>query len=302
MVEILQLVTSKGLCEFDDVIHNVVGTVVGIVVTMLINKLIMKTDRGTLMIVLWIILWIIIISTIVGIIAGVVDLLDKKSGHKPYGPYEQFVKRPLDAFLATGALIVLSPVLLVTAILVRTKLGSPVLFKQERPGRNGKIFKLYKFRSMTDERDENGVLLPDTVRLTPFGRTLRSTSLDELPELLNIIRGDMAVIGPRPLAVIYLPYYTKRERHRHDVRPGLTGWAQVNGRNSITWEDKFKYDLEYAEKISFVFDAKIIYLTIKKVFIKEGIGQGEYRPESLHILRKDWLDDNELVKPEFEED
>lgn len=210
----------------------------------------------------------------------------KELKHKPYGVYERFVKRPLDCFLSTGALIVLSPVLGVTAILVKTKLGSPVLFTQERPGKDEKIFKLYKFRTMTDERDENGELLPDDVRLTKFGKMLRSTSLDELPELINIVKGDMAVVGPRPLAVIYLPYYTKMEHHRHDIRPGLTGLAQVNGRNSISWEEKFKFDLTYINKVAFRVDIKILINTIKKVFIREGIGQGKNQPVSLHILRQ----------------
>lgn len=212
--------------------------------------------------------------------------------------YKRFYKRLLDLILSGISIIVLSPVLLVVAILVRLKLGSPVLFKQERPGvidrKSGKekIFKLIKFRSMTDERDQDGNLLPDDIRLTKFGRILRSTSIDELPELINIFKGDMSIVGPRPLAVVYLPYYTERERHRHDVRPGLTGWAQVNGRNSLSWEEKFNYDVEYIENLSFLFDLKIILLTIKKVFAREGIGQGEERPDSLHILRASWLDED----------
>ena len=200
--------------------------------------------------------------------------------------YKHFFKRIFDIVSSGMALIVLSPILLYTGYLVKTRLGSPVLFTQNRPGKNGKIFKMYKFRSMTDERDKNGELLPDTLRLTPFGKKLRSTSLDELPELINIFKGDMSVVGPRPLAVVYLPYYTEEEMHRHDVRPGLTGLAQVNGRNSLSWEEKFAYDLEYVNNISFVGDMKIIFMTIKKVFIREGIGQGEEAPGSLHILRK----------------
>lgn len=220
--------------------------------------------------------------------------------------YRRFFKRFFDALCSGMALVVLSPVLLVVAILVRIKLGSPVLFKQSRPGmidkRTGKekIFRIFKFRTMTDEKDEKGNLLPDTIRLTRFGRILRSTSLDELPELINIFKGDMSIVGPRPLAVVYLPYYTKKERHRHDVRPGLTGWAQVNGRNSISWEDKFKYDLEYIEKMSLLFDIKVILLTVKKVFVREGIGQGEEIPESLHVERKEWLDSEGLLKKEYE--
>lgn len=198
-----------------------------------------------------------------------------KSKHKPYGPYEQFIKRPLDACLSTGAFIVLSPVLLGTALLVRVKLGSPVLFTQDRPGKDEKIFKLYKFRSMTDARDENGKLLPDDIRLTKFGRLLRSTSLDELPELFNIMKGDMALIGPRPLLVEYLPYYTEEEHHRHDVRPGLTGWAQVNGRNAIhSWEERFKYDLEYVNHISFLMDLKVLFVTVGKVVKRSDIQVG----------------------------
>ena len=245
------------------------------------------------MIILWIILWIVIIAAVVGVIAGVADLFCKKIGeHKPYGPYERFIKRPLDAFLATGALIVLSPVLLVTAVLVRVKLGSPVLFTQDRPGRDGKVFKLYKFRSMTDVRDENGELLPDEIRLTKFGRALRSTSLDELPELINIIIGDMAVIGPRPLLVAYLPYYTEKEYHRHDVRPGLTGLAQANGRNSISWEQTLSYDIAYVQKISFCCDLRIIFQTIYKVIKRADIVQGsENTIGRLDVYRRTKMDE-----------
>ncbi|SDJ85712.1 sugar transferase [Natronincola ferrireducens] len=187
------------------------------------------------------------------------------------GFYEKFIKRPQDLFLSISALIVLSPILFIVAILVRTKLGSPIIFTQDRPGKNEKIFKMYKFRTMTDERDENGDLLPDSVRLTKFGRILRATSLDELPELWNIVRGDMSVIGPRPLLVIYLELYNEHQKRRHEVRPGLSGHAQVNGRNAISWEDKFNLDVEYVENISFIEDWKIIFKTIKKVFVKEGI-------------------------------
>ena len=190
--------------------------------------------------------------------------------HKPTF-YEKYTKRALDMILSGGALVVLSPVLLVTAVLVRTKLGRPVIFCQPRPGKDGKIFNLYKFRSMTDQRDQEGNLLPDEVRLTKFGKLLRSTSLDELPELWNILRGDMSIVGPRPLLVKYLPLYNEEQRHRHDVLPGLTGWAQVNGRNSITWEDKFRHDLWYVNNISFTLDLKILFLTVKKVFCREGI-------------------------------
>ena len=188
--------------------------------------------------------------------------------------YEKYTKRLLDIVLSGVALIVLWPVLLITAILVRIKLGNPVIFCQNRPGKGEKIFRLYKFRSMTDARDENGNLLPDEIRLTRFGKLLRSTSLDELPELWNILKGDMSIVGPRPLLVEYLPYYTEQERHRHDVRPGLTGLAQVNGRNSLTWEQKFAYDLEYIDHLSFSNDVKIIAKTVGKVLKKSDIAIG----------------------------
>ena len=187
------------------------------------------------------------------------------------GFYEKFVKRFLDFFLSGMALIILSPVLLVTAILVRVKLGSPVIFCQERPGKDEKIFKLHKFRSMSDARDETGALLPDEVRLGKFGRTLRATSLDELPELWDIFRGKMSIVGPRPLLVKYLPLYNDEQHHRHDVRPGLTGWAQVHGRNLASWEEKFAYDVDYVDHISFALDVKIIFMTVRCVFAREGI-------------------------------
>lgn len=187
------------------------------------------------------------------------------------GFYEKYIKRLLDFTLSLLALIVLSPVLLVTAVLVKVKLGSPVIFHQERPGKAEKIFCLYKFRSMTDERDKNGELLPDEERLTRFGRILRSTSLDELPELWNILRGDMSIVGPRPLLVKYLPLYNEEQKHRHDVRPGLTGWAQVHGRNLLSWEDKFSYDVWYAQNIRFLTDVRVVLLTVKCIFAREGI-------------------------------
>ena len=196
--------------------------------------------------------------------------------HEPYGLYEKYIKRPQDFFCALLAIIVFSPILIVTALLVRIKLGSPVLFTQERPGLNEKIFRLYKFRSMTDERDENGELLPDEVRLTKFGKILRATSLDEMPEVFNILRGDMAVVGPRPLLVKYLPRYSSRQRLRHSVRPGFTGLAQVHGRNSISWDEKFEWDVKYAEKITFLCDWGIIFNTAWKVLLHEGINaEGE---------------------------
>ncbi|MDT4375359.1 sugar transferase [Blautia coccoides] len=189
--------------------------------------------------------------------------------------YKNGLKRVFDFCCALLALIVLSPILCITALLVRTKLGSPILFTQDRPGKDEKIFKLMKFRSMTDARDEEGNLLPDDDRLPKFGRVLRSTSLDELPELFNILKGDMAVVGPRPLLIQYLPYYTQEERHRHDVRPGLTGLAQINGRNTITWKEKFAYDIEYVNNITFVNDLKIIIKTVGKVFKRSDIAVGK---------------------------
>lgn len=187
------------------------------------------------------------------------------------GFYEKFVKRFLDIFLSGMALIILSPILFVTAILVRVKLGSPVIFCQERPGKDEKIFKLHKFRSMSDARDENGNLLPDEIRLGKFGRNLRATSLDELPELWDIFRGKMSIVGPRPLLVKYLPLYNDEQHRRHDVRPGLTGWAQVHGRNLASWEERFAYDVDYVDNISFALDVKIIFMTIRCVFAREGI-------------------------------
>lgn len=187
------------------------------------------------------------------------------------GVYEKYIKRPVDFILSLLALIVLSPILLIVAVLVRIKLGSPVIFKQQRPGLNGEIFNMYKFRTMTDERDENGELLPDEERLKEFGKKLRSTSLDELPELLNIVRGDMSLIGPRPLLVKYLPRYNAHQARRHEVRPGVTGYAQVNGRNSITWEKKFDLDVEYVDNLTFWRDVQIILKTLKTVLMREGI-------------------------------
>ena len=190
--------------------------------------------------------------------------------HRP-GFYERYVKRFLDFSLSGMALILLSPLLLVTAILVRVKLGSPVIFCQQRPGKNEEIFKLHKFRSMTDARDAGGNLLPDEVRLTGFGKKLRALSLDELPELWDIFRGKMSIVGPRPLLVKYLPLYTEAQHHRHDVRPGLTGWAQVHGRNLASWEEKFSYDLDYVAQISFALDVRIIFMTVRCVLAREGI-------------------------------
>lgn len=183
----------------------------------------------------------------------------------------KYIKRILDIISSLLAIIILSPLLAVTAVLVKTKLGSPVLFKQERPGKDEKIFTLMKFRTMTDERDENGELLPDEVRLTKFGKFLRSTSIDELPELFNILKGDMSVIGPRPLLVEYIPRYNEHQHRRHEVRPGLSGWAQVNGRNTVSWEDKFDMDVHYVDNYSFAMDVKILFMTVLNVLKKEGI-------------------------------
>lgn len=187
--------------------------------------------------------------------------------------YRHYIKRLLDIVLSLIALIVLSPLLLILTILVRIKLGSPVIFKQQRPGLNEAIFTMYKFRSMTDERDENGELLPDEIRLTKFGKVLRSTSMDELPELVNILKGDMSIVGPRPLLVEYLELYDEEQRKRHDVRPGLTDLSALRGRNNVPWEDQFKHDLEYINNLSFLLDAKIVLLTVVKVIKREGVAQ-----------------------------
>ena len=190
------------------------------------------------------------------------------------GIYERYVKRPQDFLCALAATVGLSPVMLVTAALVRRNLGSPVIFGQDRPGRDGRVFRLYKFRTMTDERDASGELLPDEARLTPFGQRLRSLSLDELPELLNILKGDMAVVGPRPLLVRYLDRYTPEQARRHEVRPGLTGLAQVHGRNAVSWEDKFAWDVRYVDDVTFLGDWRIIAQTVLAVLRREGISSG----------------------------
>jgi undecaprenyl phosphate N,N'-diacetylbacillosamine 1-phosphate transferase len=189
------------------------------------------------------------------------------------GFYRRYGKRLMDIVLSLCALVLLSPLMLVVALLVRIKLGSPVIFRQERPGLNEKIFTLYKFRTMTDERGPDGKLLPDAVRLTRFGRWLRSTSLDELPELVNILKGDMSVVGPRPLLVQYLPLYSEHQRRRHEVRPGLTGLAQISGRNSISWEEKFDLDVRYVDSMSFLEDCRVILETVKCVVARNGISQ-----------------------------
>lgn len=189
--------------------------------------------------------------------------------------YKNYIKRMLDFLLSLIALFILAIPLLIVALLIRIKLGSPIFFRQPRPGKNGKIFKIFKFRTMNNAKDKNGNLLPDNLRLTKFGKFIRSTSIDELPELINILKGDMSIVGPRPLLVEYLALYNEEQKHRHDVKPGLTGLAQVNGRNSITWEEKFKYDIEYVNNVSFINDCKIIFKTIQKVVQRDGINASE---------------------------
>lgn len=203
--------------------------------------------------------------------------------HKSYGPYEAYLKRPLDFIISLLAIVFLSWLYLILAILVRIKLGSPVLFTQNRPGKDEKIFKLYKFRTMTNERDDKGELLSDDLRLTRFGKILRSTSLDELPELFNILKGDMAIIGPRPLLVRYLPRYTPEQRRRHEVRPGLTGLAVSRVRNSAGWNKKFELDIEYVDNISFLLDMKIIFWTVKIVLKREGINEEGFATNSEYM-------------------
>ena len=199
--------------------------------------------------------------------------------HIPKGPYERWFKRPVDILCALAAIVVFWWLYILVALLVRVKLGSPAIFCQERPGKDEKIFKLYKFRTMTDTRDENGELLPDDVRLTKFGKLLRSTSLDELPEAFNILKGDMSVVGPRPLLVEYLPYYTKEEQRRHEVRPGLTGLAQVSGRNSVAWSERFRIDVQYVDHISAIGDLKIVLRTAKKAFVGSGVSENTQAEE-----------------------
>lgn len=226
---------------------------------------------------------LLLLSAFVGAAAGagvwiVIKRKQKKARtenkHIPYGPYEAVVKRPMDILISGAALVILSPVLAVIGALVRIKLGSPIFFRQQRPGLNEKIFPLIKFRTMSDERDEGGALLPDEERLSGFGKMLRSTSLDELPELLNIVKGDMSLVGPRPLLTEYLPRYNERQAHRHDVRPGLTGLAQMLGRNRLTWDEKFEADIKYVEKITFLGDMKILFDTMKIVLNRTGINSG----------------------------
>ena len=189
------------------------------------------------------------------------------------GLYERYFKRLLDIICSLGFILCFWWLYIVVAFLVKRKLGSPVIFKQQRPGLNGKIFTMYKFRSMTDAKDKDGNLLSDAERLPRFGKLLRATSLDEIPEFINVLKGDMSLIGPRPLLVEYLERYNDEQKRRHEVKPGVTGWAQVNGRNAISWEEKFKYDVEYVDKLNFLLDMKIVFLTIKKIVVKEGISQ-----------------------------
>ncbi|MDO5131359.1 MAG: sugar transferase [Eubacteriales bacterium] len=218
--------------------------------------------------------------------------------------YAGFFKRFIDFWLSLFALVILSPALLLLTVVGAVEMKGNPFYLQKRPGKRDKktgrekIIRLIKFRSMTNEKDADGKLLPDKDRLNKYGRLIRATSLDELPSLLNILKGDLSIVGPRPLAVVYLPFYTKKERHRHDVRPGLTGLAQVNGRNNLSWEEKFAYDLEYVDHITFPGDLKILFKTVKKVFIHEGIGQGEEMPTSLHVERAGWTRTKEgAVRP-----
>lgn len=232
---------------------------------------------------------IIGISVCAGMIAGILQAFEKKNNsHQPFGIYEKIIKRPLDVFLSTGALIILSPLIFIISGIVRIKLGSPIVFCQNRPGKDEVVFKLYKFRSMTNEKDENGNLMSDDRRLNSFGRILRKSSLDELLELINIIKGDMSIVGPRPLLIEYLPYYTEREKHRHDVRPGLTGLAQVNGRNAIGWDQKLEYDVQYVSKITFLGDLRIILYTIVKTIKGSDIQVGsDFKAGKFIDQRKD---------------
>ena len=207
------------------------------------------------------------------------------------GVYEKYIKRPQDFCFSLVAVVILSPVMGITAVLVKKKLGSPVLFTQDRPGLNGKIFKMYKFRSMTNEKDKNGKLMPDEMRLNSFGKMLRATSLDELPELFNILKGDMAIVGPRPLLVRYLPRYNKHQARRHEVRPGFTGYAQVHGRNAISWEEKFDKDVYYVDHISFLEHWKIIFQTIKTVLKREGINS-----ETAATMEEFFGNENRFIK------
>ncbi|MDQ0150887.1 sugar transferase [Eubacterium multiforme] len=209
--------------------------------------------------------------------------------------YRKYFKRLLDVIFSIIAIILLIPIYIMIGILVRINLGSPIIFKQTRVGKEEKIFNMYKFRSMTNEKNKNGELLSDEERLNKFGKILRSTSLDEIPELFNILKGDMSIVGPRPLLVEYLDYYNERERKRHSVSPGLTGLAQINGRNAIGWEERFEYDIKYSENITFINDLKILFLTIKKVFFRENITMSEGRElDDFDVYRKKQIENNDL--------
>lgn len=211
--------------------------------------------------------------------------------------YKNYFKRLLDIVFSVIGIIVFFPIYLLVAIMVRINLGSPIIFKQKRPGKDEKIFTMYKFRSMSDKKDKNGNLLSDKDRLTKFGRVLRATSLDELPELFNILKGDMSIVGPRPLAIVYIEYYNEEEKKRHSVKPGLTGLAQINGRNLSNWDERFKNDIEYVENISFANDFKIILKTIKKVLLKEDVvARGEGKTLDFHIYRQQQLEENNKLK------
>lgn len=229
-----------------------------------------------------------------GLIAGIIDVIkNRKSKHKSRGIYEAYFKRVIDFVCGMLVLVILWPLYVVLAIMVRIKLGSPVLFTQDRPGKDEKIFKLYKFRTMTDERDEKGELLPDDKRLTSFGSWLRRTSMDEIPEAFNIIRGDMSLIGPRPLLVRYLDRYNEEQHHRHDVRPGLTGYAQAHGRNTVSWEDKFAMDVWYSRNITFIGDIKVIFDTVMTVIKKDGISS------ETSVTMEEFMGTPDGVKPEW---
>lgn len=217
--------------------------------------------------------------------------------HKAYGPYERYIKRPLDFVLSLLAVVILSPIMLIVGILVRIKLGTPILFFQDRPGLGEKNFTVYKFRTMTDKRDEQGNLLPDSERLTAFGKILRSTSLDELPELFNIVKGDMAIVGPRPLLIQYIPYYRPEERERHAIRPGLTGYAQIHGRNYLMWDERIALDVEYAKKITFIGDVRIILQTIVKVIKRSDVAEKRIPP--LDEVRREEKNNRRIEKNAF---
>lgn len=237
--------------------------------------LFLKTSYWIVMVILF---NVISLCLCIGIIAQIVELVWTNNTKKTQGIYERFVKRGMDTFVASVGIVILSPIFIITSILVGLKLGRPVLFFQDRPGRNEKVFKLCKFRSMTDARDDKGELLPNEQRMTKFGNKLRATSIDELPELINIIKGDMSIVGPRPLLVRYLPYYSDEERKRHSVRPGLTGLAQVTNDGTLNWNDKLKIDVEYTKNITFQNDIRIMLKTLKTIFVREDTHNDGFKP------------------------